>query len=306
MNQISFNEKTQRFNCVINGEKFTTAKKNYVEYKYKTITGVKMTFDQILSQMGSTPKAKVEDSVDMKFSINERFGFVEKVVSMVASGVQASAVITGEGGLGKSFTVLKTLKSLGLKNINDLEIGLVVKPAMSFIQIKGFSTAKSLYRSLFENNGACIIFDDCDSILKDQVAVNILKGALDSYDERVISWNSESRGDDDLPRSFSFTGKIIFISNIDQNKIDQAIRSRSMLIDLTMTTDQKLDRMAHLVKADDFMEEYSREVKMDALDFISSKRSTAKEISLRTLIAVAKVRSTGGDWKALAEYILCR
>ena len=57
------------------------------------------------------------------FPINQRFGFVESVVSMVAKGVQASAVITGEGGLGKTFTVLKVLKEEGFQDLNDAEIG---------------------------------------------------------------------------------------------------------------------------------------------------------------------------------------
>jgi hypothetical protein len=64
----------------------------------------------------------------------------------------------------------------------------VVNPKKVFTQIKGFSTAKNMFRTLYENNGSTIIFDDCDSILKDAIAINILKAALDSYDKRVITW----------------------------------------------------------------------------------------------------------------------
>jgi hypothetical protein len=175
-----------------------------------------------------------------------------------------------------------------------------------FTQIKGFSTAKNMFRTLYENNGSTIIFDDCDSILKDAIAINILKAALDSYDKRVITWGAEMRGDDDLPRSFEFTGKIVFISNLNQNKIDQAIRSRSMLIDLSMTQDQKLDRMEHLIASEDFMPEYSVAIKKDAIALIRQLKDTAREISLRTLITVSKIRATAGDdWAELAEYTMC-
>jgi hypothetical protein len=226
---------------------------------------------------------------------------------MVASGVQASAVITGQGGLGKSFTVLKTLDEAGYKDMSELgefEVGEVIRREKVFVQVKGYSTAKGLYRTLFSNNGSVIIFDDCDKILQDPVALNILKGALDSYGKRIISWNADMR-DEDLPRSFNFTGKVIFISNMDQNNIDQAIRSRSMMIDLSMNDDQKIDRMEYIVQSEEFLPEYSLAEKTEALDFIRSIKNEAREISLRTLIQVTKIRASVADWKNLATYVLC-
>jgi hypothetical protein len=138
------------------------------------------------------------------------------------------------------------------------------------------------------------------------VALNLLKGALDSYGKRIISWNAESFGkDDDLPRSFEFKGRVVFISNMDQDKIDQAIRSRSMMIDLSMTDDQKIDRMEHIAASDEFMPEYTMDIKQDALDLIRAVKDDAKEISLRTLISVAKIRAANpNDYKDLATYVL--
>jgi hypothetical protein len=172
-----------------------------------------------------------------------------------------------------------------------------------FTQVKGYSTAKGLYRTLFENNNSIVVFDDCDAVLKDPVALNILKGALDSYGKRIISWNADMR-DDDLPRSFEFKGRVIFISNLDQDKIDQAIRSRSMMIDLTMNVDQKLERMEFISKLEEFLPEYDAKVKTDALALIREIKNEVKEISLRTLIAVAKVRASNKEWKDLATYML--
>ena len=238
--------------------------------------------------------------------INTRFGFVEKLVTMVASGVQPSAVITGEGGLGKTYTVTKTLEANGFKDISDLagfEVGSVINTRKCFTMVKGYSTAKGLYRTLFENQKSIIVFDDCDAVLKDPVALNLLKGALDSYGKRIISWNADMR-DDDLPRSFEFTGRVIFISNMEQDRIDQAIRSRSMMIDLSMTLDQKIDRMAHIAESNEFLPEYDSQIKTDALNLIRSIKSDVKEISLRTLIAVSKVRASNKDWRDLATYML--
>lgn len=252
---------------------------------------------------GTKAKAAARDS---KFGINTRFEFVEKLVNMVAQGVQPSAVITGEGGLGKTHTVTKTLEANGYKDMSDMsdfQVGAVVSRSRVFTMVKGYSTAKGLYRTLFENNKSIIVFDDCDAVLKDPVALNLLKGALDSYGKRIISWNADMR-DDDLPRSFNFEGRVIFISNMDQTNIDQAIRSRSMMIDLTMTLEQKIDRMEFISKQDTFMPEYELNHKMDALKLIRTLKDDCKEISMRTLISVTKIRSANKDWKELAEYML--
>jgi hypothetical protein len=91
---------------------------------------------------------------------------------------------------------------------------------------------------------------------------------------------------------------------MDQSKVDQAIRSRSMMIDLSMTLDQKIDRMEHISKQKDFLPEYTPKVKADAVEYIRELKHEAKEISLRTLISIAKIRSANTDWKDLAKYIL--
>ena len=301
--QISFSKSTNKFTCSINGQKFTTGKQDYIEYMYKKITGTKKTFDQIVGEK--------KESKSEKFNINERFEFVENLVQMIASGLTPSAVITGEGGLGKTYTVNKTLVASGLKDLTDagaLEVGSVVNRTNSFTSVKGYSTPKGLYRTLYENKDSVVVFDDCDSILRDPVALNLLKSALDSYGKRVISWNAEAGfgRDDDLPRSFEFKGRVIFISNLSQDKIDQAIRSRSMMIDLTMTEDQKIERMEVISASDEFLPEFPNEYKKDALDLIRSLKNDAKEISLRTLISVTKIRATGNkNWKGMASYVLC-
>ena len=300
--QITFNKSSNKFTCVINGNKFTTAKQDYIEYMYKKITGDKKTFAEIA---GEKKVAKSE-----MFNINERFEFVENLVQMIASGLQPSAVITGEGGLGKTYTVNKTLIASGLKDLSELgalEEGSVVRRTKAFVSIKGYSTPKGLYRTLYENKDSVIVFDDCDSILKDPVALNLLKSALDSYGKRIISWMAEGFGrDDDLPRSFEFKGRVIFISNLNQDKIDQAIRSRSMMVDLTMNEDQKIERMETIAQSEEFLPEFTVEYKKDALDLIRSLKDDAKEISLRTLISVTKIRASGNkNWKGMATYILC-
>ena len=292
---VKFNSMKNRFEGFVDGKMVSRSRhESYVK-------------DQLAKQgffVGSqandvTPKAS-------EFGINERFGFVEKMVSMVAKKTIASAIITGQGGLGKTHTVLKALKEHGMQDTTDLsqfEIGAKINTPKAFRLIKGFSTAKGLYRTLFEGNGQVLVFDDCDSVLKDPVALNLLKGALDSYGERWISWNADFK-DDDLPKSFKFTGTIVFISNMDLHKIDQAVKSRAMCVDLSMTTEQKVERMEVLVAEPEFLPEYSKVFKEDAISFIRENMNAVANLSLRTLIATTKIRAEGGDWKQLAKYVI--
>jgi hypothetical protein len=291
---IEFDAKSGNYFCKVGSKTIKSYSKPYVERRVKAMVG-----DVEVAMAAAVEKSN-------RYDINTRFGFVEKLVNMVATGVQPSAVITGEGGLGKTYTVTKTLEANGYKDISDLadfQVGSVINTRKCFTMIKGFSTAKGLYRTLFENNKSIVVFDDCDAVLKDPVALNLLKGALDSYGKRIISWNADMK-DDDLPRSFEFTGRVIFISNMDQDRIDQAIRSRSMMIDLSMTLDQKIDRMEFIAASDEFLPEYDATIKADALGLIRKIKSECKEISLRTLIAVSKVRASNKDWKDLATYML--
>lgn len=256
----------------------------------------------------SVLQVEKEEKKAQEFPIGERFEFMQSIVEMVAKKQTPSVIVTGEGGLGKSYTVVKALQGAGLKDmttvLSESDLGSVVISDTMFTVIKGFSTAKALFRTLYENRKAVVVFDDCDSILKDPDALNILKGALDSFDRRIVTWNSEIR-DPNLPRMFEFKGGIIFISNLSPDKLDQALKTRSMNIDLSMTIDQKLERMYHIMNQEEFMPDFSKEHKAQALELIKKYKFEAKEISLRTLIQTTKIRAMDkSNWEQLAKYML--
>ena len=76
------------------------------------------------------------------------------------------------------------------------------------------------------------------------------------------------------------------------------------MIDLSMTLDQKIDRMEYIAESAEFLPEYDLQSKKDALALIRDVGAEAKEISLRTLISVTKIRANNKDWKDLATYML--
>lgn len=245
-----------------------------------------------------------------EFSINERFDFISKFVSMVADKIQPAMIISGPGGLGKSVAVNKTLQSMGyvdVSNTESFEEGERL-PAKHYRVIKGFSTPKALYRSLYENRDSILILDDCDSVLTTPDAANLLKGALDSTTERIISWNSEGRmGEDDLPRSFRFKGGVIFVSNLNKDKIPQALRTRSVCVDVSMTLEQKIERMEFIVKEDDFMPEADYSIKSLAMQIIKDNKNRAREVSMRSLMQIVRIgmKFSGTQFENMAKYALC-
>jgi hypothetical protein len=251
------------------------------------------------STVASEPSIPI---VKSQFSINQRFEFIDKLVAMVADGIQPSAVITGKGGLGKTYTVIEALKKNGYRDVSNEDPDMCISFTDSFRVVKGYSSPKGLYRSLYENVNGIIVFDDTDAILDHDVSVNILKAALDSYSSRVVSWNADLK--DNLPKSFEFNGRIIFISNRNQNSIDQAIRSRSMMVDLTMTNDEMIERMEFISHQPSFMPEIESVVKADAIEFLRENVDNVRDMSLRTLISIIKIRSSNDDWESFAKYII--
>lgn len=222
------------------------------------------------------------------FNINQRFDLLQNMTLMVINEVTPSLILVGEGGLGKTHSVMSFIEDCGLQPVE-------------YVVFKGYSTARGLYNTLYDNNGKLIIFDDCDSILEDKVALNILKSALDSYSKRTISWMAKMNKSDEYPQQFDFTGRVIFISNKAKSSIDGAILSRSLTVDLSMTPDEKIERMSHILPG--ILPEYSDEVKSDALSFLAENKSSAN-LNLRTLIMVIKMRHSNSNWRDMAEYMI--
>ncbi len=215
------------------------------------------------------------------------FNNLERLTKMVGRGIQPSLVLTGMAGVGKTHLVKETLKGMGLTESSD------------FVHFKGRTTAAGLYITLYNNSSKIIVFDDCDSVFKDDDAVNILKAALDSYDTRRISYISSKPLKDEwgnpLPSQFEFTGRIIFISNINQSKLDEAIRSRSFVADITMNTTQMFQRMEQLM--DSMERSIPLPAKQKALEIMKSLDSkyAGIEVNLRSFIKAARICAMGFD-----------
>ena len=108
------------------------------------------------------------------------FGRMSDLIKLIVKGVSPSLFIYGGPGIGKTFIVNKTLKEAGLKKNQDYFI------------VKGKITPTALYQTLYthRNGNTMLVFDDADSAFRTEDSANILKAALDSYEEREISYSS--------------------------------------------------------------------------------------------------------------------
>jgi DNA-binding NarL/FixJ family response regulator len=238
-----------------------------------------------------------------------RFQVLTDMTKAVKAGDVRAMIVTGPPGVGKSFGVEEVLTKDDLFNTLGER-----KPRYEIV--KGAMSAIGLYSKLYEFSAEknVIVFDDCDSVLLDDLSLNILKAALDSSKKRTISWNTDSRilRSEGIPDRFEFKAGAIFITNIKFENVRSkklqdhlaALESRCHYIDLQMDTDrEKVLRIKQIV-ADGMLDEYelSDVAKIDVVDFVSTNRAKLRELSLRTVLKVAQLRKAFADnWEAMAE-----
>ena len=239
------------------------------------------------AQSGVAPEPQKMSFMSVKQQQDPEVMFtnIERLTKMVGRGIQPSLVITGGAGMGKTHLVKNTLEGMGLRESYD------------FVHFKGRATAAGLFITLYENSDKIIVLDDCDSVFRDDDAVNILKGALDSYDTRKISYITTKALKDEfgseVPRHFEFSGRIIFISNISQSRLDEAIRSRSFVADVDLTTEQMFARMEQLIGK--MESKIPLAAKQQALEYMKEldKEFDGLEINLRSFIKAARICAMG-------------
>lgn len=265
---------------------------------------------------GSLEQIRVSDAVVAHESdetiverLRNRFEVLKDMTKAVKQGTVRAMIVTGPPGVGKSFGVEEVLSKDDLFDTLGQR-----KPKYEIV--KGAMSAIGLYTKLYQysEKGNVIVFDDCDSVLLDDLSLNILKAALDSSKKRTISWNTDSRilRNEGVPDRFEFKAGAIFITNIKFENVRSkklqdhlsALESRCHYIDLQMDTDrEKVLRIKQIVQ-DGMLDAYEFEdiQRDEVVDFIVENRSKMRELSLRTVLKVADLRkSFATNWQSMAE-----
>ncbi len=272
---------------------------------------------RVMSLEQESPAQSRETDAEIIERLRERFEILDDMTRAVKKGAVRAMIVSGAPGVGKSFGVEKVLSKHALladvANDEKLKKYEIVKGAMSAI---------GLYSKLYEYSGEknILVFDDCDSVLLDDLSLNILKAALDTSKKRTIHWNTDSRllRSEGVPNSFEFKGGAIFITNINFQNIKSkklqdhlmALESRCHYIDLTIHSErEKMLRIKQIV-GDGMLAEYdfTDEEQAELVEFIDENKRRLRELSLRTVLKTADlVRSfPNGKWKRVAQISLMK
>jgi len=249
--------------------------------------------------------------------LRDRFEILDDMTRAVKGGKVKAMIVTGPPGVGKSFGVEKVLSKhdvfANVANDEKLKKYEVVKGAMSAI---------GLYSKLyhFKDKKNVLVFDDCDSILLDDLSLNILKAALDSSKKRTIHWNTDSHllRREGVPDSFEFQGGAIFITNIKFDHVKskklrdhlEALESRCHYLDLTIdTTREKLLRIQQVVTDCGMLDEYDLDdaTKLQVVDYVRANTDRVRELSLRTVLKIADLAASfPAKWMSVADMTVMR
>ena len=259
-----------------------------------------------------TTTTKKETDAQIIERLRERFQILEDMTYASCDGVVRGMVVTGPPGVGKSYGVEQVIREASLMNKMSGGTG---NTGMRFGMEKGAASPIGLYKLLYDyaEKGSVLVLDDCDSVLWDEVSLNLLKAALDSSPKRVISWRSESRALEraGVPEQFEFKGSIIFITNLKFDKTRgkikdhlDAIMSRCHYLDLTLDTMRDKFLRCKQIVNDGMLQEYmfSKQEQDDLLDYIFNNRNRIREMSLRMVLKIADLKRMNGDkWERYVE-----
>ena len=261
-------------------------------------------------------KNLTETDDQIKERLRERFDIADEMTRAVKKGDIRAMIMTGPPGVGKSFGVERVLAK------HDVFATVAQNEKLKKYEVvKGAMSAIGLYKKLYEfsDKKSILVFDDCDSVLLDDLSLNILKAALDSGKKRMICWNTDSRllRSEGVPNSFEFKGGAIFITNIKFENVKSkklqdhlaALESRCHYLDLTIDTErEKILRIEQIVEdgmlADYEFEQYTVD---EIITFIKDNKKKLRELSLRMVLKLADLKkSMPSNWRAVAEVTCMR
>lgn len=256
------------------------------------------------------------------------FSTLNAHVMVVGKGLSPALLVTGPGGIGKSFSVEKILSHFGKKN-------------KDFVIMKCKCTPSAMFEFLFRNYDKICVFDDCDSVLSSKEGIAVLKGALDSGRSREISWNTKRpdmvdtfdcetrkevlarlkewskahKGKAGVPNHFQFEGSVIFVSNMTRKELaskDSALLTRCDLVDIKVTREEVLTRIRYLLPEIKIYDANGKNISKSGLKkevfrwissptFLNDRRMRNKAIDFRVFIKAYKARYANmPNWKQMA------
>lgn len=197
------------------------------------------------------------------------FATAKHLILATARGDGNATLITGEGGIGKTFLTINTIKAV----IKD------------YLYFNGYTTPLSFYKYLYTNKDKLLILDDAEGIFNDDKGLALLKSALwDADGKRVINYASTSDKAEGLPSMFEFTGKLIILCNKIPRENDLSVSAmigRTISYELNFSYLQKKKLMYEILGKKQGLTDEQKKLAREILDRHAS--ITTKYFNFRTL-----------------------
>ncbi len=233
---------------------------------------------------GDSDKTELGDKIeaDNKYFNNGAFYADPKYVfddiaesaKIIAKGLWRSLIIVGAPGIGKTYNVKANLNTILGGQMDGLAGKWVFKTGVR-------ASAFGFYKTILLNKKKIVVYDDSDSIWKDQFIPNMLKSVCSDDGDRWVEngtgatvnvdlMSSQARKDEEdeyiseliedpgtkrkPPSKFLFEGGFINISNLPGTFFSKgdaaAVASRSIFIDVHLAQKDTLRRMATIMEFD--------------------------------------------------------
>jgi hypothetical protein len=263
---------------------------------------------------GSPESYEVEGASDVdleRMTYEEQLESLKTGMKLLMSNATNAMFVGGRGGTGKTQTVEDMLHQAGKRD------------GEGYFKITGSATPTGIYRILYTHRREIVLFDDSDSALNDQEGRNLFKAAADTKKVRKISWMKggknfvdpndfdEDADDDTLPRSFEFTGKIIFISNLALNKLDPdgALQTRGYVLNVDPTNEEIYTFMYKIADKIPLDVDYplNQQARLEVIDVLKSRKIAEKKANLRSLVRALNTRAgielQGGSKEEWSKFV---
>ena len=236
---------------------------------YATLEKGKRENNSVNDSVKNTQK-KMDETVysDPKYVFED----IKTLTKFVAQGGSKSLIVCGMGGIGKTYEVTSTLRKI------------YGEPGDKYTYHSGAKISpRSFYSAVFRERDMLQVWDEADSILKQDDTIMMLKPALDTSGKPAMEYvtntlpmtgkneaeirdycaqcdaadtlvytnnpNKLKDGEMVFPSKFYFDGQMIFISNMRASEIEEAIKSRSIFLDVYLSATDVMNRMKTIMKA---------------------------------------------------------
>jgi len=241
------------------------AQANYCKAQFEKTKSEEIQFarEQEIKLIDEWKSQKIEE-VEIK-----EFNIAKHLILCTARGFNNATILTGEGGIGKSFLTIATI----LKETKDFEYKC------------GFVTPLSLYMWLYKHQDKLCIIDDTEGIFTDDKSISILKGSLwDINGKRIVQYDTTSDKAGGVPPQFEFSGRLIILCNKVPNENDisvSAMLSRTIHYKVEFSYAQKLKVMIDILNN---KSDLTQEQKKKAINILKENTSLAtNNFNIRTM-----------------------